>query len=292
MHMLLRNKSGVFESNCVDLYDKITGELCDFASHAEENPIEATHQTRKKLKLLRAFAKLLQPSTNSDQYQFVNKTLRDWGRDFSELRDAHVRSIVLNEFSINPEFETDQILLNHLLEINHAEVALLESNTIIRRNRFSELEENIRNNRPIRMYFFGAAVPDLLLEGFNISYMKSHLAIKQANSDNDPDKVHEWRKRAKDVQYQAELLMSANENDNLTELHSSISLVCDDLGAANDFHMLFVWIKEIAKNEASMDFSELIEKVKTENKNFLSNSFSKGTDFYSKFSEPVRALTV
>ena len=288
MHNLLNdsNKS----TNCTEVYGTIVVELLSYTATAKNQPVEATHQTRKKLKLLRAFAKLIKPARKSDDYNSVNILFRDWGRVFSDLRDTHVRDLMLREFAQNSEYREEVYLIDHLINLNNVELSVLESASLYRADEFSTLEENLRNNPLIRKYFSDHANTPLILEGYNNSYLKSRYAFRSAFTNHNPEDIHEWRKRAKDLQYQTELLMSAESDENLMNLHANIAEICDALGAANDLHMLQSWIDEIAKSDESINFSVIQNKINSANRDSMSKAENRGKLFYETFQEPLLTL--
>ncbi len=276
--------------DCNRTFGLICEELFGFIELRKENPVEATHQSRKKLKLLRAFAKLIKPARNDADYKVANILLRDWGRAFSGLRDAHVRSILLNDLYINPGFEDQNQVIGELQKRNQKVVSSLEKSTLHSFDEFALLEKNLKQNLEVRHYFSEPADTDLVTKGFETSFLKSKKAFSCAFASVDADDVHEWRKRAKDIQYQTELLMPTTEEGTVLRFHTQISDICEHLGNANDFHMLYVWAEKNVVLNNTEGHSALLKKIDDANKSALNIAEESGKHFYDDYAEPVSTL--
>ncbi|MCC5940463.1 MAG: CHAD domain-containing protein [Balneolaceae bacterium] len=291
MYNLLQGSYHSSSCNCAEIYNAVLEELFSFTRTGGNEPVEATHQARKKLKLLRAFAKLIKPARDSSDYKNVNIAFRDWGKVFSDLRDTHVRNILLDDFTQNTEYSDEIEPLLLLKKLNQAELSAFESATLYRHDEFTQLEENFKNTPLVRGYFSEPVNVGLVLSGFEASFLKSKEAFSNAFSEKHPEEIHEWRKRAKDVQYQTELLMSADSEDVLLNLHTKISEICDDLGVANDLHMIHTWIEENTSLAESEQFSGILNMIDSANKECLALAETRGNSFYELFPEPLSILT-
>lgn len=282
------NGSSNFE--CHRTFNLICEELFGFIELRKENPVEATHQSRKKLKLLRAFAKLIKPARNDADYKTANLLLRDWGRVFSDLRDSHVRNILLHDLYLNPDFEYEKTAVGELLKRNQEEVSSLEENSLHSDDEFATLEKNLKQNPEVLHYFSESADTDLVFEGYTTSFRKSKEAFSEAFTATNADDVHEWRKRAKDIQYQTELLMPSPEDDEVLKFHTQISDICEHLGHANDLHMLFIWAEKNVVLRYTDEHSGLLAKIDEANTRALNMAEESGKNFYYIYPEPVSVL--
>lgn len=281
---------GSSDFNCHRTFNLICKELFGYIELRNENQVEATHQSRKKLKLLRAFAKLIKPARNDANYKSANLLLRDLGRAFSDLRDAHVRNILLHDLYLNPEFENEQSTIGELLKRNQEEVSSLEENSLHSVDEFTTLEKNLKQNPEVLHYFSESADMDLVFDGYTTSFRKSKEAFSDAFTATNADDVHEWRKRAKDIQYQTELLMPSPEDDEVLKFHTQISDICEHLGHANDLHMLFIWAEKNVVLCYTDEHSGLLAKIDEANTRALNMAEEGGMNFYDIYSEPVSVL--
>lgn len=252
--------------------------LTFFARHAMNTPVESTHQIRKKLKFFRAFVKLLKPFHSEEFFIRTNIMLRDFGRLFTELRDAHVRSMMLEEFlshpglntyNINqPDLNTSGLLLQKLDELNQKEIDQLEADLFEPENIFLNFADELEQNELLEHY--GSIVdpdPKLVLDSLRISYEKCALSYHLAIESGGAKQLHEWRKRLKDVQYQFELLLK-HLSEMQAETYTSVVILCDHLGRVNDIDMLHHWLDEVqpdiqtpSVSGLSQYLSNLIDKL-------------------------------
>ncbi|TVR15396.1 MAG: CHAD domain-containing protein [Balneolaceae bacterium] len=282
--------NGSSDFDCHRTFDLICNELFGFIELRNENLVETTHQSRKKLKLFRAFAKLIKPARNDADYKIANFLLRDWGRVFSDLRDAHVRRILMHDLHINPDYEDEKYVVEELLKRNRAEITTLEKNTLHSIDEFTLLEKNLKQNPEISHYFSKPADINLVIKGFQTSFLKSKEAFYFAFTSADAEDVHEWRKRAKDIQYQTELLMPATEKDDILRFHTQISDICEHLGNANDMHMLYVWAGKNVVLHNSDQYAALLKKINEANTVSSKMAKESGNYFYDDYPEPVFLL--
>jgi CHAD domain-containing protein len=233
-----------FQQSITETCQYITGVLISFANTANETPVESTHQIRKKLKLFRAFTKLVKLCSEQGTYSGTNHFLRDLGREFSGLRDAHVRSFLLQEVphSGNSSGFTD--LLNELITFNNSIINRIEKTLLSDDNRFQWFAEKLGSNTKLTGYFSNLLLSEEhILNAFTASFDKSRFAFQSGFIFPDSEMMHEWRKRMKDVQYQTELIAGELHTAEIT-FYPSVVMLCDYLGEMNDLHMLSSWATE------------------------------------------------
>ena len=96
----------------------------------DSQAVEVTHELRKGLKRIRALVKLIRHKQPDEIYSETNVVLRDWGRIFSDLRDAHVRTDVLGQLSEFTKLKTLKSDLIRLSGINRMEISALNASLI------------------------------------------------------------------------------------------------------------------------------------------------------------------
>lgn len=254
-----------------------------FADSADKNIVESTHQIRKKLKFFRAFVKLLKSLNDPKESNEVNVALRDFGKEFSLMRDARVRRLMLDELTngaINSSFKS---ILFQLIDINETVINRLEQSMLREQNQFLNFKISLIQNIQINRYFvLNDPDPSAVLTLLSSSYMKSFNAFNATKGNLDPNLLHEWRKRLKDVQYQFELIFG-NLNPDIQMLYLKIQDLCNILGKLNDWDMMNHWIsmnrdKLSPKNShQSIFFDELTTRHET----FLKNAISSGDELYT-----------
>ena len=244
--------------------EDLLGFLITFAENASDTPVESTHQIRKKLKFFRAFVKLLKPYHSMEKVKEVNILLRDFGRIFSDLRDAHVRALMIDEFQNDPSFGHSLSDLQALDKRNKNEIKQLETGLFEPQNRFLHFAGELKQSEVLKEYLnISNPDPESIIDTFRDGFEKSANAYQLAFESNDPDHMHEWRKRLKDVQYQFELIL-INLSNPLLESYNSVVLLCDHLGRYNDLDMFFHWLAQIDHDFQSNADSTIGHKLKVQ----------------------------
>tara|TARA_R100001143_G_scaffold58746_1_gene56819 strand:- start:30643 stop:31272 length:630 start_codon:yes stop_codon:yes gene_type:complete len=198
------------------------------------------------------------------------------------LRDAHVRAILLSDLKsqLNKSFQS---LFEQLETLNHSYIKRKEHLMLNEQKEFLSFKEIWINNDTIESYF-KLEKPDPLKipEIFAMSYLKSFNAFNISIHSFDPDLLHEWRKRLKDVQSQFELLYDHISSD-LYEHYQKIQDLCNVLGELNDLEMINRWIANIKPELSDEDhFSYMLsEEIVKQHEARLSVAKSNGFELYT-----------
>lgn len=261
---------------------------------SEEDVIAATHQTRKALKLYRAVLKLLKNClTNPDTlYNNSNIFLRDLGREFSDLRDAHVRSSLLNELNSDVNKETGCSIIDQLLESNNRTVGKLQARALTIPNQFKRLADSIANSEMIRLFFQNIdPQKNCILAGLEKSYNKSEEAFLSAENESRYEAFHEWRKRLKDVQNQLKILLG-EESVADYPFYVNIDEVCEELGYLNDLAMLSDWLStRFSDFDNQEEFMQLTHNIDAQTEEFLKQLVKSGNRFYTQSDQTLKKIT-
>lgn len=243
--VLILSEPARIEQQCQSVSDFLFRDLSENIRLSQSDRILATHQIRKRLKNFRSFIKLLRFCKNEINYSDANGELRDWGREFSELRDVHVRDEKLRELLLDPSMKTYSKQLNQLSKMNQKELAQLEKKIITEQNLFGLFKLQIHQENTVRNFMKSLKpAADDILSGFIFSYKESFEAFTITSGFPTPDSLHEWRKRMKDVQFQLQLLMNNIRSTQLPDIEI-VNTICDNLGRDHDLFMLTEWIEQI-----------------------------------------------
>ncbi|MFO7799358.1 CHAD domain-containing protein [Rhodohalobacter sp.] len=224
--------------------DLLKTELLRSVQLHDRDIVESTHLTRKRLKLLRAFLKLLKKCGNPDHSNKLNVTFKSWGQSLSELRDIHVYRMFIED--ITPEYSknVDTRVLHKIKEIASSQVDQLENQLVVKDEIFKNLELQISSHSSLKTFINSNTFDtECILEGFKISFRKSHQAFKQAVASELSGPFHEWRKRLKDVQYQLALLRSQQTRINISE--PDVERICETLGKDQDLNNFIHWLHSL-----------------------------------------------
>jgi CHAD domain-containing protein len=171
---------------------------------------EAIHDTRKRLKRLRAALRLVRPAIGDATYQRENAAFRDTGRRLSRARDAKVLIDTLDGLVERHADELALVSTSALraqLEGEHrrAVASLRSSDAAIA---LSVRELGHARMRTAGWTFeregLGAVAP-----GLRRIYRRGRRGMRQAAAEPSTENLHEWRKRVKDLWHASQILRHA-----------------------------------------------------------------------------------
>jgi CHAD domain-containing protein len=167
-----------------------------------DDPVEAVHGARKDLKKARALLRLARPGMPSDAYRRENRALRDIGRAMSGGRDADVMvetsDALAERFGNSREFAA----LHRRLAANargRQDAADVEA-----------LTDSLRDAAErAASWPFDDCDLATLQAGEKRAYRDGRREFADARADPSAERLHEWRKRVKDLWYHHRLLAKA-----------------------------------------------------------------------------------
>jgi CHAD domain-containing protein len=160
---------------------------------------EAIHTARKRLKEARATLRLVREEIGKS-FQSNNRVLRDAGRELSKVRDAHVLVSALDDLLKSAKFKKNpyERFRRKLERQERTAMSAYDSRGFVR-----------------RVDAVDQGLPDLSFDHDGWRAIKSNIqrtykdgraAMKNALHQPADAAWHQWRKRAKDLRYQFELL--------------------------------------------------------------------------------------
>jgi CHAD domain-containing protein len=166
----------------------------------------AVHATRKHIKKLRALLRLIRGEIGQEIFTEENQRLRDVARGFSGSRDARVQLQMLEKLRAQAERAKCSVAkTSAALE----EEMAAQADTFGPRRR--EAESTLQR---ICDRLEGWPVDDLEMKdlccGLRYSYKRGRKCFDCVGSEPTRENFHSWRKRVKDIWYQARLLQNLN----------------------------------------------------------------------------------
>ena len=253
---------------------------------------EAIHSARKDIKKLRAVLRLVRDELGEDLFAAENERYRGAGRLLSGSRDAEVKLETLAGLESRFGEEVPSASASgwrQLLEHERDEVAgAPEGGTAAP---IGAVRETVAAGRErIADWPLSGNSWDLLGPGLRASYGKGRKAMGAVLDDPDPARVHEWRKRCKDLWYQLRLIRKAWP-ELLGEAVDQTHALADLLG---DHHDLTVLGEDLAGRPAEVGsrkaLGALIERRQDE---LLGEALELGARLYAEkpkaFSKRVEA---
>jgi CHAD domain-containing protein len=203
----------------------------------------AIHGARKDLKKLRAVLRLLRDRLGGKSYRAQNRRYRDAGRLLSDSRDAEVKVETLEDLEqrFGDEFPSAaaEPWRRDLERERYAAVA----------DRGGELAERVERaakeidagRDEIAAWSLGKDSWKLVEPGVLRAYARGREALEEVREEPSAERVHEWRKRAKDLWYQLRILRglwpevlgeTADQAHDLADLlgdHHDLAVLTEDL---------------------------------------------------------------
>jgi CHAD domain-containing protein len=239
---------------------QIDGAIC--ASKTEQNGKDSpVHETRKHLKKARAALRLARGEIDRDIWKREDRSLAKVGRLISEVRDAEVRLETvrhLREFARGKKraFQGTEELLAFELDSfraafsewpHEAETRLTET-----RDRICEWPlDDLRCRR--------------LRKNVQRTYRGGRQALKRASEKTSTEKLHTFRKRAKELWYQLRLLRPLGPAV-FKELNDELKSIGQYLGQVHDLAFVAERLSSIgpARKQSDRHLHALIDSRKKE----------------------------
>jgi hypothetical protein len=170
---------------------------------------QAVHETRKAIKRVRTLERLMRQANDRERQQHRKALLREAAGELSGARDAQVALNTLEglmrrqpkQLGASPGVARLHAAL--LAEQTAAERAVQESGA---RQRALQLLQETRANLADEPARGGRREARALTAGMIRIYARGRLAMRAARKHRDIAKMHEWRKRVKDLRHAAQAL--------------------------------------------------------------------------------------
>jgi CHAD domain-containing protein len=212
----------------------------ELAGNGKHDIGEAVHEARKAFKRTRAVLRLARDELGDSVYRHENATFRDAGRSLSGVRDAAVLVATLDDIvdrysdelsdgafgDLRQALSDEARTAHEALEDDHREVDRVLTTLDAARDRVA-----------------GWPLPDgdddvaIVAPGFKRIYRRGRKALRAAEHDTDTERLHELRKRAKDLWHAAQVLRPASPK-RLKKLGRRAHDLSDVVGEDHDLAVL------------------------------------------------------
>lgn len=233
---------------------------------AEEDPVVAVHEARKHLKKTRALLRLARPATGTRAYRRENDALREIGLALSGTRDADVLVQTADALARHAAGRLPADTFAQLRDALAAEAADGRGpagaagggraapvfDSVIEALRAAELR--------VERWPLDDAGWKHVLAGATRAYERGGRAFAEARAEPTPERLHAWRKRAKDLWYHQRLLAPAWPgvlDAQAEEAHVLTELLGDD-------HDLAVLAERLAADENAAPLGPAVDAQRAE----------------------------
>lgn len=240
----------------------------------------AVHGARKDIKKVRAVLRLSRRQLGKDLFAAENQRYRDTGRLLSGSRDAEVKLQTLSALEERFGKELPSASAGgwkRLLEEDRDAVAGAEDGEA--RARIGDVLAAISTAADrIDEWPLEGDSWSLLGPGLRRSYGRGRAAMAEVRAEPDPELVHQWRKRCKDLWYQTRLIERAWPSllgETVEQLHE----LADQLGDHHDLSLLAEDLERRSEVGSRAALAALIERRQDE---LLDDALALGARIYAE----------
>ena len=193
------------------------------------SPDQRVHAARKSIKRVRALLRLLREGMRKGRFSAHNIALGDAARGLSAARDAAVAIATFDQLVGEPDILLAAIrldLVTHSSATGAADEATLHA-----------AADALETLRPQLLADLGELSWDVIQAGLAASYAGGRTAMRAAFAEPHDEAFHQWRKRAKDLWYQAQVLEGSCAPQ-LRALSEMLAELGDRLGEDHDLAVL------------------------------------------------------
>lgn len=245
-----------------------------------ENRDTAVHEARKNFKKIRALLRLVRGGLGEDIFKEADTAIRDAGRLLSDARDSGVLVHTIASLAIrHPELSDDPgftRLRTHLQKKHQRIMKQLASDGEI--PKVLAILEKVKHKLPD--WTLAAQDFSAFYDGLLKAYQQGQTAMLAARDQPEPEKLHDWRKRVKDLSYQLFYLKGIWPA--MLEPHeSALGSLGDLLGEDHDLAVLRrTFETEIATPKNIKGKPLLPEKISAERKALQAKAWPLGHRLY------------
>jgi len=196
----------------------------------EGSPDLRVHAARKSIKRVRALLRLLRSSMRGARYKADNLALRDAARGLSAARDAAVAIATFDHLIPEPGPQLAAVRLDLVARSGDAGATPDEPTLHAAADALDALRPRLADD-------LGEVNWEVLAAGLGASYAGGRAAMRAAFAEPHDEAYHLWRKRAKDLWYQAQVLESSCAPQ-LRALAEMLAELGDLLGEDHDLAVL------------------------------------------------------
>ena len=240
---------------------------------------EAVHEARKDLKKLRALIRLVREPLGEDVYGFENGYYRDAGRQLSDLRDAEVMLKTLGELGEGSGRDLVERVswLRSSLQGGQGEAAGEAG------ERMAAVAGRLEAGRDrVAEWPLEGEGWDLLEGGVRRSYRRGRNRFAEAEQEPTAERLHEWRKRVKDLWYHTRLLRNA-DRELIGGLAGQLDQLSDQLGDEHDLVVLEARARKRPSDGARREgLADLLRAIERRRGELQHTAFALGRPLYSR----------
>jgi CHAD domain-containing protein len=268
---------------------RVFGEQIDSALHCCQHPAKqrgvTVHEVRKHLKKVRAAMRLAIGTVGKNCHGKEDGCVSKIGKLVSDLRDAQVRLQTFTKLR-------DKAAKNSKKQLFPRTEELL----LLERESFSAAFAGWQRQAIPQLKRSRARLKEWPLDGLNWKqicnavckiYRRGQRALVKAIDDPEPENLHAWRKRVKDIWYQLRILQPLNRTV-LEQMAHDAEILGELLGTEHDLDFLLARLEKECGDEAfASELKQLQKAIGKRCKRLRRDALELGRRFYA---EPSKAF--
>jgi len=260
---------------------QLDAEIEELAGQPNRRLDEAVHETRKRLKRLRAALRLERSAIGAEIYRRENAAFRDLGKRLSAPRDAMVLIETLDELTDRfrdelPPDATGPLRARFEQMHERALTSLRRDEATIEAVR-GELEAARERSAA---WTFDAEGFEALRPGLERIYRRGRRSMRAAADEPSNECLHEWRKRSKDVWHAVQILRPADPK-RMKKLGQRAHRLSDLLGDDHDLAVLRAQVERAGGSfEREASRTALLAVIDRRRLSLQSDAFKLGAKVY------------
>ena len=211
---------------------------------AEREEAGNIHAVRLATKRLRAAWRLLRSGAGTEMRKRADQRLRSAGKALAENRDAHVRCQTLTQLADGARQPDLTCAYEDVLALLAAQSEIGKSVNWARVKDVFAREEEVWLKLPATI-----ERRNVLIRGLVWTYGKASMRAKKAIALGDHRRYHNWRRQAKYLLYQLEMIPWLKANS-LSIYHPDLRKLCRTLGRHHDLALLLEQVSTTELSEA------------------------------------------
>lgn len=189
------------------LGEQIEQAIHQLANEFAEDPAEAIHDARKRLKKARSVLRLIRKAIDRNTYKREKNVLRDTGRSLSKARDSEVYqetlADLLHTYERTLDIEAFTEIRERLADLHKTQLQMLTEREDPIGALVVELKDSHSRLNQLALRKTGW---EAIAKNLNRIYRQGQERFHTAYQTDTGAAFHEWRKRVKDLWYNTRLL--------------------------------------------------------------------------------------
>lgn len=246
-----KRASPVGEPPAARLQGVVLAQLQRAITELEGTDQDAIHEARKAIKRARAGLRLLRAQLGKDSFERENAALRQCALSLAQTRDTQAMLATLNSLL---ERHPKKLVKAPVLALQAQLYGELASVSSAQQSRPQALAQLRQAHERLRVWRPSEAEPKPIEGEFERIYERARKKLKAARKHPDIGKMHDLRKRVKDLRYSAEMLSAqgallAGEEHYALRLIENSRRVSDLIGEEHDLALLAERVRAQPKGE-------------------------------------------